>query len=68
MSNTAEKIDIFDKAKAEKEIGELWFDGALTEDQARESAYQTGADFDMCEYWYGKKYHQMEASSHGYNS
>lgn len=59
-------IDIYERARHEKVVGEGWFDGKYTEKSARLVAEMQGLNFEMVEYWYGRQYHMQERVSHGF--
>lgn len=58
-------MDIKEKAKHEKAVGEGWFNGLYNQEEAELTSEQQGLDFDMVKYWYGREYHRNERLSHG---
>jgi hypothetical protein len=59
------QISALDKARQEQAIGQGWFDGNYTEESARLVTEQQGLSWELVQWWYGKDYHEMEASSNG---
>lgn len=46
-------MNSFTKAKKEKEIADRWFDGSISEDDAKK---ERDLSWEMIEYWYGVRY------------
>ncbi len=57
------KLNRLEKARLEAKKGKLWFDGAITEKQAKADSRLSAV---MVEHWYGVEYHKAEAASRGY--
>lgn len=57
------KLNALEKARLEANKGKRWFDGEITEEQAKSDAR---LERDMIDYWFGREYHKAARASHGY--
>jgi len=60
-------LSIEQKARAEKQIGELWNEGEISQEEAEAAAKQQGLEFMMIAYWCGIGYEQEQiaGANHG---
>lgn len=56
-------LTAFQKARLESNSAKQWFDGDISEDQAKSDSRLSG---EMIDYWYGWHYHRQERVSHGF--
>lgn len=61
-------MNAFEKSQAERDVANKWFDGVMSESEAKSQKWLSS---EMIDYWYGRRYEQAakaEALSNEWNS
>ena len=56
------KLNALEKARLEANKAKSWFNGEITEEQAKSD---DRLERDMIDYWFGREYHKAERAGHG---